>query len=372
MFAERKNNTMKRCLATIVMVLMMLSSVSVFAEEVTYTLGLEDAINMAMENNPQFVNADTKIKNAEKQLEEAKKEQKNVKGVIRLPSAFSLVPVKNGYYVEQAKIGVESAKREKVKLENTLRYEVTQKYYSVKLAEALLRSTQDAYKIATENKNAIDIQYELGFVSKLDVNNAAYMVMQTKAACDKYERNLSVARENLKISIQADGKDVNIILTDGIEYQPFEANVSEDIEKAMETRLDVYSLKAACELAKKYLETTLVLGYKSSEYSAANQTLVQSEYTYANSKKLIGLSIMSAYNEILNTEDSLKLAEQNLELKTQEYNVAKVQCEIGMITNTQLTGALNAVTSAEIELENAKLNYKLAVEKYGYEITLGL
>ncbi len=349
-----------------------MSSVNVFAEEVTYTLSLENAINMAMEDNPQFISADTKIKNAEKQLDQAKKDQKDVKGAIRLPEYFSLVPVKNGYYVEQAKIGVESAKREKVKAENTLRYEVTQKYYAVKLAEALLDGTKDAHKIATENKNALDIQFNLGLVSELDVKNAEYAVMQTKTACDKYERNLQIATENLKIALQIDGQEATLILTDGIEYMPFETNVSEDTEKAMETRLDVYLLKSSCDQAEKYLETTLVLGEKSSEYSAANQSLVQARYTYTNTKKLIGLSINAAYNEILNSADSLKLSEMNVDIKSREYNVAKVQYDLGMITNTQLTGALNAVTTAKIELENAKLNYKLAVEKYGYEISLGL
>lgn len=364
---------MKRCLAVIIAVLTVMSSVSVFAEEVTYTLSLEDAINMAMEENPQFISANTKIKNAQKQLEEAKKDRKNAKGAIRIPSGISLAFVKNGYYVAQAEVGVESAKRERIKAENTLRYELTQKYYSVKLAEALLKSAQDTYKIASENKNAIDIQFSLGLVSELDVNNAEYALMQSEAACDRYERNLSVARENLKISLQIDDENSILILTDGIEYRDFETNVSEDIEKAMETRLDVYSLKAASELAKSYADTmSLLLGEKSSEYSAANQSFVQSEYTYTNTKKLIGLSIKSSYNEILNTGDSLKLAEKNAEIKMQEYNVAKVQYDIGMITNTQLTGALNASTNAQIELENAKLNYKLAVEKYGYEITLGL
>ena len=362
----------KRFLSVLMTLLLLMSSVAVFAEETTYTISLENAINMAMEDNPQFVSADAKIKNAEKQVEKAKKDQKNVKGFIRLPANFALVPVKNGYYVEQARIGVESAKREKVKSENALRYDVTQKYYSVKLAEALLSSVQDTYKITEENKKAIDIQFGLGMVSQLDVDNAEYALMQTKAACEKYERNLDVAEESLKIALQIDGQDVKLNLTDGIEFTPFETNVEEDVENAMESRLDVYMLKSTCEQAEKYLKATSALGNNSAEYSAANQTLIQNQYTYTNSKKMIGLSIIAAYNDILNAADSVHLAERNVELKTQEYNVAKIQYDIGMITNTQLTGALSAVTSAKIELENAKLTYKLAVEKYSYEITLGL
>ena len=55
-----------------------------------------------------------------------------------------------------------------------------------------------------------------------------------------------------------------------------------------------------------------------------------------------------------------------------EYNIAKIQYDLGMITNTQLSAALNAATAAETELENSKLTYKLAVIKYGYDITIGL
>ena len=33
---------------------------------------------------------------------------------------------------------------------------------------------------------------------------------------------------------------------------------------------------------------------------------------------------------------------------------------------------MNDLSQSEIDFENAKLTYKLAVEKYGYEITVGL
>ena len=357
----------KFCSILMALIVTMMSVVYASAASVEKTLSLDEAIKMAVEDNPQFISADTKIKDAERQLAEAKKDQKDVVGPIRIPAGISLAFVKKGYYVEQAAIGVESAKREKIKAENVMAYEVTQKYYSVKLAEALYGNTVEANKLAVENKKAIDKNFELGLVSKLDVDNANYAVMQTEAACSKYKRNLSLATENLKIALQIDEQDVALVLTDGIEYEPFEANLAEDIEKAMTTRFDVYSLQSVCNQAKEYLKTMeLLLGVKSSEYSAANQSLVQSEYTYTNTKKLIGLAIKSSYNDILNAEDSLKLAEENLNLKKQEYQIAKVQHDIGMITNTQLTGALNAIASAEIEFENAKLTYKLAVEKYGY------
>lgn len=349
----------------------MLFATASFAYE-TYTLTLEDAVEMAKKDNPRIISADTKIKDAEKQKADAQKDQREQKGFIRLPDAFMLVPVKQGYYVEQGTVNIESAKREKVQAVSNLEYEVTQKYYSVKLAEALVNSSNNAYKMAQENKNVIDSQFKLGLVSQLDVNNAEYSVSQAKATADKYLRDYDIARRSLLISLQIYDTDTELVLTDNINYEAFSSDVDTDIEKAMKTRYDVFSIESALSLALKYRDITLVLGSASAEYSAANQSVVQCEYTCKNSKNLIGLGIRKSYNDVLNAADGVLLAEKNLSLKSQEYEVAKVQYELGMITNIQLTAALNAVTMAEIEFENSKLTHKLAVIGYGYEITIGL
>lgn len=367
----------KKVLSLLTCIAILISfSTNVFAQDETvhktYTLSLEDAIKMATGDSPQFISADTKIADAKRQLQEAQKDKRNFKGVIRLPAGLASVALKQGYYVKQAEIGVKSAEMEKVQAQSSASYDVTQKYYGVKLSEALLESAQSAYQLALDNKNTMDTQLSLGLVSQLDVKNAEYAMNQAAAAYASYERSLEVARKSLLIALQIDDENAQLVLTDGIEYEEFSANLSEDIEKAMESRYDIYSLKSAYEQALSYRTVTEVLGLSSSEYSAANNNVIQMEYNYTNTKKLIALSINSSYNSILNAQDSLKLAEQNVELREQEYNVAKIQHGLGMITNTQLTAAMNSVSNARIELENAKLTYKLAVKKYGYDITIGI
>lgn len=337
-----------------------------------YTLSLEDAIKMATDDSPQFISADAKIEDAQRQLKEAQKDKRNFKGVIRLPAGLANVALKQGYYVKQAEIGVKSAEMEKVQAQSSVAYDVTQKYYGVKLSEALLESAQRGYELSLENKETMDIQFSLGLVSELDVKNAEYAMNQAKKVCASYERSLDIAKKSLLIALSIDNENAQLILTDDIEYEEFSANLFEDVALAMEQRYDIYSLKSAYEQSLSYRKVTEVLGLSSSEYSAANKNVIQMDYNYTNTKKLIALSINSSYNTILNEQDSLKLAQQNLELKNQEYDVAKIQHNLGMITNTQLTAAMNSVMQAEIQLENAKLSYKLAVEKYGYEIKIGL
>lgn len=336
-----------------------------------YTLTLDDAIKMATEDSPQFISADVKIADAQKQLEKAKKNMRDFKGPIRLPAGIANVALKQGYYVRQAEIGVKTAQMQKEQLEKKAAYDVTQKYYGVKLSESLLESAKSAYELSLSNKNTMDTQFSLGLVSELDVKNAQYSLNQAKAAMDSYERSLSIAKKSLCIALNID-ENCTLNLTDGIEYEEFTSPVTEDIKKAMETRLDIYSLKSVYEQAKSYRDVTQTLGFSSAEYSAANSSVIQAEYNYTNTKKLIGLMIQSGYNDILGARDSLKLSEENLNLRQQEYEIGVIQHELGMITNTQLTAMLSNVTKARIELDNAKLTYKLAVKKYGYDITIGL
>lgn len=368
---------MKKKVISIVLCVVMLFSVSsmaVFAEDTikTYTLTLDDAIKMAVEKSPAFMSSDVSMQNAERQLENAYKEQRNLKGAIKLPEAFASIPVKQGYYVEQAKIGVESAKLSRTQLESQTAYAITQYYYSVKLGEKLLETAQTAYNLALDNKNTVDMQFSLGMVSQVDVKNAQYSLNEAKASVNKYSRNLEIARKTLANELFIEDDNVNFVLTDDITYEEFTTNLQEDILKAIDSRYDVYQLKSAKILAEKYTNSTILLGYSSAQHFAAIQSKVAAESNYNITVKRIGLSINSSYNNILDSIDSLKLAEESLDIRTQEYNVALIQYELGLITNSQLTGIMNSLTSTKIQLDNAKLTYKLAVEKYKYEISIGL
>jgi len=369
---------MRKRILSLLTALMVMTSLTpaVFAEEasqtVTYTLSLNDAITMAQERDMGYVSADTSIKNAQRQLEQAKKDQRDLKGPIRLPAGLANVAVKQGYYVEQARIGVESAIRAKKQLQSSNAYSITQQYYGVKLAEAVSKNLMTAYELALNNKATIDTQFALGMVAELDVKNAQYSVNEMKASLEKAQRNLEIARKSLAVALYIEEENFILNLTDDIEYKEFSADLFEDTKKAMENRYDVYQLKSVYTQAEKYMDVAVLLGTTSSQYSAANQAKVAAESTYKNTTKLIGISINSSYNSILDAKDALSLCEEKLALRQQEYDIAVIQHGLGMMTNSALTAAMTNVTGAQTELENAKLTYKLAVEKYGYEIEIGL
>lgn len=338
-----------------------------------YKLSLQEAIDMALQEDPAFMSADVKIQDAERQLIQARKNHKDMQGVaVRVSQGISSFALQRGYYVKQAEIGVESAKREKEQKISNSAYSLTQQYYGVKLSERVLESAKTALSMATDNLSTLQMQFSMGLVAENDVENAKLSVKRAEASLNQLERNLKLAQMSLAASLYIEDEEFELILTDDIEYQEFTADLADDTKKAMETRYDVFMLDSALSQAEFMLDISDLYGLSSAEYSSAKAALIQSEVTSRYSKKMIGISINSSYNAILDARDNVLIAEDNLLLKQKDYNVAKIQYDLGLITNTQLTAVMNNVTTAQTELDNAKLTYKLAVIRYGYEITVGL
>lgn len=373
---ERTDKMKKKILSVLLVFTILISLGSfAFAEESdssTYVLTLDEAIRLALANDPAYKNFDSAELNAQKQLDKAYKDQRELTGAIRLPAGIANVAVKQGYYIEQAKIGKETTKRSKFQYECKTAYLITQSYYNVKLAENMVETTKTAYELALKNKKNVDLQFSLGMVSQLDVNKAGYSVNETKAQLDKNERNLLLAIKSFATSLFIEKTDAEFVLTDEIVYEDFKANLTEDTAKATDNRLDLYQLKSVYSQAEKYTNVTALLGQTSAQHSDAVQSKLNAETNYKNAVRQTDIFINSTYNAVLDAYDSLKLDEENHSIRQQEYEVSVIQYDIGMITNEQLISSMNLSTSAKIQLDNAKLTYKLAVEKYNYEIAIGL
>ena len=366
----------KRVVAFMAAVCCIFTALSAYANDDhagnTVTLSIQQAIDMAVKDNPQLLSYDTQIEDAERQIEQAKKDVRDSKGPIPLPSGIGIVALRKGYYVNQYTIAKETAQMKKEQAINNIAYDVTEKYCNVKLLEALVENMKNSYELTRQNVDTLQTQYDLGMVSDLDLKNAELSLHKVQSTLNEYERNLDIALKSLLVALQIEDENTNLNLTDSIEYMEADIDFAKDVESALETRVDMYSLKKVLEQAQLYRDATKVLGVTSSQYSAANSTVVQSEYQYTNSKKLMRLALNSYYNNIFTCKDTLDNAKENYGLKEQEYSVNKLKYDLGLITSNELFSSRTSADSASIEYENAKLAYKLACEKYSYEITLGL
>ena len=142
---------------------------------------------------------------------------------------------------------------------------------------------------------------------------------------------------------------------------------------AVETRYDITALRKTYELGKEYFDiTSFYVNDGTAMYHTAYSDFVKKEYTYENTKKMIVLSLRNDYSSILTAWDNVVAAENDLAIKQTEYDSAVIKCEIGMITNLELTAVMAELDGCRVQLENARTTYLLAVTKFGYNTTIGI
>ncbi len=355
-------------------------------EESVLSLTCEDAINLALENNSQLLANDAKITSASLSVDVAEEQTKEYKSLekdlskipgvsvaINVSNGLEQAYLKHGYYLDAATVGYDLAVMEKEKTKATIAYDVTQKYYNVKLMEELIEISETGLAIAKENAEIVKKNFELGYVSELEVKNVENSVKSAEFSLESNKRNLIIATESLKIALGIDAENTVLVLTDEIVLPALPENADEKIEKAIETRYDVTALRKSNELQNRYFEiTSAYMGKNTSAYNSAYSEYLLSEYTYQNSSKLIKLSLKNEYASILTAKDSITTAENSLEIKQVEYDSAKIKYEMGMITNLELTSKMVELDSCKVQLENARLTYLLAVLKFDYNTTIGI
>lgn len=363
---------MKRIISIILAATFFIMPVLADGDDSTLTLTLNQAIELAKTDNRQLEVNDIKKTAAEISLKSAYINQNDVKNSPVMFGDTQTPLVKKGYYITVAKTNMKLLDLEREKIENFISYDVTEKYFTYILSDKLVSIAENSENLAKDNLNIINKYYELGMVAELDVKNAEAAVQKCTFTKESYIRNRELAAENLKISLNTD-KDCKFNLTDSIEAEEYSGDAKTEIAAAMDTRYDVVSLLEAYNLSKLNFEIVSIYNLSNTaNYNNAYSNMLESEYNYKNNKRLIELSVKNSYNNMLTCKDNLTSAENDFNIKKLEYEIAKIKFDVGSITNTQLTQALNAMSAGEVELENAKLKYKLAVEKYKYEITAGL
>lgn len=342
-------------------------------EAKVYAITLSEAIDMAYEDNAQLEANELEQYGNEISLKSANTTMRSYRNVVvNVSSSFEAYCLKNGYYVEAAEMALRLSQSENEKIRASIAYDVTEAYYNLVLMQKLTAAAENSYNLALDNMTVVDAEAALGMIPNIDYQNAELTVAKCKNALDTYKLQMQIAENNLKILLNKDEENCRIIPTDEIECEYYSSDVTADIEAAMNTRYDVNALKEQRDLAEKYFDMSSALTDHSATYNTAYASFMKADYNYTHNSKLIALSIQSGYNNILTSEANMETARQTYEIKLLEYESSKLKYELGMITNLDLTSSINDLYSAQVSYANAKLTYRLAVEKYKYEITIGL
>jgi len=346
------------------------------SEEKVMSLSLTEAIETALTDNSKIIANGYRQYANQKNLESAhanKKDAINSSKNMPILSATTIneLLLKKGYYVEAAKMQQRLTIREADKIKSSIAYSVTEAYYNLVLMDKLIAAANNAHNLALSNLKIIQAQYDMGLVAELDYENASLAADNAKSMVDSYILNREIADANLKILLNIP-YETSLILTDEIETEEMSFDVDADIATAMDSRYDIAAAKEAMELSGLYFDIAKSFTSGSAVYNTANADYIDAQNTYKTAVDGITLSLRSIYNNTITTHTAMDLARRQYENKLKAYEAVKLKYDLGMISNLELTNGINELYDAQVSYANAKLGYRMAVEKYKYEISTGL
>ena len=298
--------------------------------------------------------------------------------------------------IKNRRYGVNAADLTLENTRQTVKYQVIAAYYNVLQQQNIVEVNESAVKMASEQVNLLQVQYEEGAVAYADVLQMKVQLANFNQSLTSARSSLSVAKSTL-LSIIELPEETEIDLTDEFLYKPYEFSLEECQRYALENRPDlaaatyyVNQAESAVSAAKSgnrpsvtgsASKTITANGAFQSERSERWQAGVvlswnvfDNQVTSANVKaaksdverlkanvdainKSVSLQVRSAYTQ-------MKAAEENVKATKIAVAQAEESYEIAVVRHIEGVDILLSVTNAQEKLTQAKTNYYTALYQY--------
>ena len=251
-----------------------------------YELTLDNAIKLAVKNNPSFKMTYEKIKDArlsQRQSWGAMLPKVDVRSsnivdekvrVIEMPDFldptktrrikldftydyqvdYSVTqPVFSGGKIfrgiQMSNANAKITELEKSLNETDLAFNVVRAYLSILVAQEFLKVATDSYEIARDFYETTQKRYNQGTVSKLDLLQAEVQMSNLLPRKTQAENGLKIAEAGLRLYLGMDG-DVTLVLMDELGYRPHDYSSEQLIKEALNNRLELEQMDLRKRMGK--------------------------------------------------------------------------------------------------------------------------
>lgn len=341
-------------------------------------LTIEDAKRLAVENSNLLKSAEIKIESDEINAREALATKERTPnnslppgygGISRVETTLT----RRGYYSDLAEMAFILSKLSKERIINAIEFSAVSEYYSLANSQESLKTKKESLEIAVENLRAVNLMYELGTVSRLEVQSAEFAVRQTELELDSIKRGVEFAKISFNNVLGLD-ENAEVILTDSLEVKEIqEIDVEESVSSALENRFEVIAAELQLAAAEKEAEaygafyTRQTYFYKLKEFNVeSNKTILE------NTKNSIELSIKKAYYDYLDSYNSVLLSDIAVQSAELMHGLAKSKFETGAGTNLEVIEAQNNLDSAKLRKVQAQTGFYLTKLAFDIQLEVGI
>ena len=223
-----------------------------YANESSRVLTLNEAINMALQNNPTLQVSDAAVDIMKAKVQNAKSnlyphlEFRFIIPFVERESQISLDQLIWDFWqtpnlIKATKAQLESAEIEKSITKEDLILETKIAYYTTLAQEHVLKATKKILALNEKRLEQIENLFNLGRRSRLDVTKAKVEVGNVKLSLITAENNLEIAKNRLSTLLGIE-RDFNYELQDMLEYKIVNLDLDQAIEKALRLRPELKNL----------------------------------------------------------------------------------------------------------------------------------
>ena len=256
---------------------------------------------------------------------------------------------------KQADNNYQDADMEKIQYdqqEAALVYQAQQMMVSLQQAEDNIKNLENTKALLQSQYEFTRAQAAAGMATQIDVLTAQKSVQDQDTAILAAQKNKENVHRNLCLMLgwDADAQPEILAVPEPDMSRIDTLNPDGDAEAALANNYDVrYYEKKAGNLS-------------SQDLIESNQASIQ------NAKDTAVRSLKTQYNTVLTARDALNAAQSQLAAEQSKLNKASASLAAGQITNLEYQTTLNAVMTAESDVNTKKLQLLVALEGYDWNV----
>ena len=260
-----------------------------------------------------------------------------------------------GLLTKQADNNYQDADMEKIQYdqqEAALVYQAQQMMVSLQQAEDNIKNLENTKAFLQSQYEFTRAQAAAGMATQIDVLTAQKSVQDQDTAILAAQKNKENVHRNLCLMLgwDADAQPEILAVPEPDMSRIDTLNPDGDAEAALANNYDVrYYEKKAGNLS-------------SQDLIESNQASIQ------NAKDTAVRSLKTQYNTVLTARDALNAAQSQLAAEQSKLNKASASLAAGQITNLEYQTTLNAVMTAESDVNTKKLQLLVALEGYDWNV----
>ena len=260
-----------------------------------------------------------------------------------------------GLLTKQADNNYQDADMEKIQYdqqEAALVYQAQQMMVSLQQAEYNIKNLENTKALLQSQYEFTRAQAAAGMATQIDVLTAQKSVQDQDTAILAAQKNKENVHRNLCLMLgwDADAQPEILAVPEPDMSRIDTLNPDGDAEAALANDYDVrYYEKKAGNLS-------------SQDLIESNQASIQ------NAKDTAVRSLKTQYNTVLTARDALNAAQSQLAAEQSKLNKASASLAAGQITNLEYQTTLNAVMTAESDVNTKKLQLLVALEGYDWNV----